>query len=145
MKTLPIFAALCLLILAGCPSNDGGNGDVGSKAGETSEASKTSAGGGIATEQDKNLCDWFAKLIGDVNAGEIRGTASAGPAMVGETLYRINNMYGLSLATHETISTAVEGLMAEARGQFEFEDLRDQINALRDACAQLGLPVPELE
>ena len=54
-------------------------------------------------------------------------------------------MYGLSLAAHEPIPSAVQGLMAKARGQFEFEDLRDQINALRDACAQLGLPVPELE
>ena len=139
MKKLPIFAASCLLILAGCSSNDGGNGDVGS------EASEASAGGDIASEQDKNLCDWFAKLVEDVNAGEIRGTASAEPAMVGETLYRINNMYGLSLAAHEPIPSAVQGLMAKARGQFEFEDLRDQINVLRDACAQLGLPVPELE
>jgi hypothetical protein len=142
MKTIPIFAAFCLLILAGCSSNDGGNGDVGSEA---SEASDASAGGDIASEQDKNLCDWFAKLVEDVNAGKIRGTASAEPAMVGETLYRINNMYGLSLATHEPIPSAVQGLMSKARGQFEFEDLRDQINTLRDACAQLGLPVPELE
>ena len=52
------------------------------------------AGGDIASEQDKNLCDWFAKLVEDVNAGEIRGTASAEPAMVGETLYRINTCTG---------------------------------------------------
>ena len=139
MKTLPIFAAFCLLILAGCSSDDGGSGAVGS------EASEASADGDIATQQDKNLCDWFAKLVEDVNAGKIQGTASADAAMVGETLYRINNMYGLSLAAQEPIPSSVQGLMAKARGQFEFEDLRDQINALRDACAQLGLPVPELE
>jgi hypothetical protein len=64
---------------------------------------------------------------------------------VGETRYRINNMYGLSLGAHEPIPSAINDLMAKTRGAFEFEEVREEINALRDACAQFGLSVPELQ
>jgi hypothetical protein len=139
MKTLLMLAAFCLLIVAGCESNDGPAGPVGDDGSGVTEA------GDIVTQQDRDVCEWFAKLIEDVNVGEVRGTASAEGGAVGETRYRINNMYGLSLGAHEPIPTAVNNLAAKTRGSFEFEDVREEVNALRDACAQLGLPVPELQ
>ena len=139
MKTLLILAASCVLIVAGCESNDGTAGAVGADGSQVTEA------GGIAIQQDRDVCEWFAILIEEINAGEVRGTASAEGGAVGETRYRINNMYGLSLGAHEPIPSAVNNLMAKTRGAFEFEEVREEMNALRDACAQLGLPVPELQ
>ena len=143
MKTILILAAFCLLIVVGCSSNDGTavvtDGAVGNAGSEASEA------GDIAQQQDRDICEWFAKLIEDVNAGDVRGTASAEGGAVGETRYRINNMYGLSLGAHEPIPSAINDLMAKTRGAFEFEEVREEINALRDACAQFGLSVPELQ
>ena len=139
MKTLLILAASCVLIVAGCASNDGAVGTVGDDGSNASEA------GGIAIQQDRDVCEWFAILIEEINAGEVRGTASAEGGAVGETRYRINNMYGLSLGAHEPIPSAVNNLMVKTRGAFEFEEVREEMNALRDACAQLGLPVLELQ
>ena len=139
MKTLLILAASCLMIAAGCSSNDGAvatDGDGGSQASEAGDS---------ALQQDRDVCEWFAILIEEVNSGEVRGTASAEGGAVGETRYRINNMYGLSLGAQEPIPSAVNNLMAKTRGAFEFEEVREEINALRDACAQWGLPVPELQ
>jgi hypothetical protein len=136
MKTVLILTAFCLLVLAGCSSDDGGDGDVGSKASDD---------GDIASQQDRPVCEWFAKLIDDVNAGQVRGSATGDPAEVGETMYRINNMYGMSLSSPEPIPSAVTNLMSKTRVKFEFEDVREQIDALRDACAQFGVSVPELQ
>ena len=139
MKKVLMLAASCLLIVAGCSSNDGTDGTDGDEGSNASEA------GGIAIQQDRDVCEWFAILIEEINAGEVRGTASAEGGAVGETRYRINNMYGLSLGAHEPIPSAVNNLMAKTRGAFEFEEVTEEMNALRDACAQLGLPVPELQ
>jgi hypothetical protein len=143
MKTVLIVTAFCLVILAGCSSNDGSNGGAASKGSE--DGSPASEAGDVSPQQNIPVCDWFAKLIEDVNAGRVRGTASGDQAEVGETMYRINNMYGMSLSAHESIQGAVNNLMAKARGKFEFEDVREQIDALRDACAQFEHSVPELQ
>ena len=136
MKAILIFAAFCLLVVAGCSSPDGAAG------GDTETMIEA---GEVIPQQDRDICDWLAKLIEDINSGEVRGTASADGGAVGETRYRINNMYGLSLGAREPIPTAVNDLMGKTRGSFEFEDVRAEMNALRAACEQFGLPVPELQ
>ena len=145
MKTILILAAFCLLIVVGCSSNDGTDGAVGAVGADGNAGREANEAGDIAQQQDRDICEWFAKLIEDVNAGDVRGTASAEGGAVGETRYRINNMYGLSLGAHEPIPSAINDLMAKTRGAFEFEEVREEINALRDACAQFGLSVPELQ
>ncbi len=130
-------AAFWVLVVAGCSSPDGaGGGDDTTTEIETGE---------VIPQQDRDICDWLTKLIEDINSGEVLGTASADGGAVGETRYRINNMYGLSLGAREPIPTAVNNLMAKTRGSFEFEDVREEMNALRAACEQFGLPVPELQ
>ena len=139
MKTVLMLATLCLLVVAGCSSNGGTDGD-------DADAMRTAiVVGDAASQQDKDLCEWLAKLIADVNAGAVLGTASAQGQAVGETRYRINNMYGLSLGAHEPIPSAVNALMTKTRGAFEFEEVREEMNALRDACAEFGLETPELQ
>lgn len=139
MKTVLVLAALCLLGAAGCSSNDGTDGD-------DVDAMRTAiVVGDAASQQDRDICEWLAKLIEDVNTGAVVGTASAQGPAVGETRYRINNMYGLSLGAHEPLPSAVNALMGKTRGAFEFEEVREEINALRDACAQFGLETPELQ
>ena len=135
-RALLFFAALWLLVAAGCSSPDGAGVDDTTGPSEAAE---------VIPQQDRDICDWLTKLIEDINSGEVRGTASADGGAVGETRYRINNMYGLSLGAREPIPTAVNNLMAKTRGSFEFEDVREEMNALRDACEQFGLPVPELQ
>ena len=143
MKALLALVASCLLIAAGCSSN--GGDATGADEGGDVDVGEAIKAGDIASQQDRDICEWFALLIEDVNAGEVRGTASAEGGAVGETRYRINNMYGLSLGAHEPLPTAVNNLMAKTRGSFEFEEVRAEVDALRDACAQFGLPVPELQ
>ena len=131
MKAVPILAALCLLILAGCSSN---------KASDASD---------LASERSRGVCELFASLIEDVNAGQVRGSGTKGlTAFAIRT--RITNMFGLSVYAHEPVDTAVRDLSSKAgsskdRTSSGLEDVREQVDALRDACVQYGFPVLELQ
>lgn len=97
----------------------------------------------VTNQQSKNTCEWFTELITDVNSGLITGV-QGDLVTIGETRYRIKNMYGLSIGSQEPIHPRVKSLMGKTDLKFEFEDVRPEIDALREACAQHGFPVPEL-
>ena len=78
-----------------------------------------------------------------MNAGLISGV-QGDVVSVGETRYRIKNMYGLSIGSDEPIHPTVKALMGATQLEFNFEDVRPEVDALREACEQNGYPIPEL-
>ena len=122
-----MLAAFCLLIVAGCESNDAllPCGDDGSGVAEA---------GDIVTQQDRDVCEWFAKLIEDVNVGEVRGTASAEGGLLARPGTGSITCTGCrwALTSRYRPRSTPRG---QDRGVFEFEDVREEVNALRDACA----------
>ena len=97
----------------------------------------------VANQQTRVTCEWFTELINDVNAGLISGV-QGDVVSVGETRYRIKNMYGLSIGSEEPIHPNVKALMAATQLEFKFEEVRAEIDALRAACEQNEYPIPEL-
>ncbi len=98
----------------------------------------------VTNQQARTTCEWFTELIDDVNVGLISGV-QGDVVSVGETRYRIKNMYAMSIGSSEPIHPAVKRLMAKTELKFEFEGVRPEIDALRDACELNGYPVPELD
>ena len=159
MRIAIVLAAVAVLALAACssdgddeaPKTDAAAPSGGSGAAETppttapAPAPTRSVRVDAATtnRQSKQTCDWFTELITDVNAGLISGV-QGDVVSVGETRYRIKNMYGLSIGSDEPIHPSVKALMAATQLEFQFEDVRSEIDALRAACEQHGFPIPEL-
>ncbi len=159
MKAVIVLVIGIALGLAACSSDDetpaagsdgtsGGSGAPAAAPAAPPPTSKTGVGGAesqklITNAQSKQTCDWFTELINDVNAGLISGV-EGDVVSVGETRYRIKNMYGLSIGSQEPIHPSVKTLMAATQLEFKFEDVLVEVDALRDACAQNGFEVPEL-
>ena len=157
MRAAIVFVAIAALALAACSSDDeasktdaaapsGGSGSAGTSptdapAPAPTRAQRTDAA--VADQQSRVTCEWFTELIDDVNAGLISGV-QGDVVSVGETRYRIKNMYGLSIGSDEPIHPTVKALMGATQLEFQFEDVRAEIDALRAACEQHGFPVPEL-
>ena len=161
MKTAIVFVAVAALALAACsssssstdeaPKTDAAAPSDGSGAADTSptqapEAAPTRSQRtdvAVANQQSRVTCEWFTELIDDVNAGLISGV-QGDVVSVGETRYRIKNMYGLSIGSDEPIHPTVKALMGATQLEFKFEDVRPEVDALREACEQNGYPIPEL-
>ena len=159
MRAAIVFVAIAALALAACSSDDeapktdaaapsGGSGaaDTSPTQASTPAPAPTRAqrmDAATTNRQSKQTCDWFTELIDDVNAGLISGV-QGDVVSVGETRYRIKNMYGLSIGSDEPIHPSVKALMQVTQLEFQFEDVRPEIDALRTACEQHGFPVPEL-
>ncbi len=160
MRASIVFVAIIVLALAGCSSDDeapqtdagvpaapsGGGGSTDTSASELPTAVPTRSqrvDAATTNRQSKQTCDWFVELMNDVNAGQISGV-QGDVVSVGETRYRIKNMYGLSIGSDEPIHPSVKALMAATQLEFKFEDVRTEIDALRAACEQHGFPIPEL-
>ena len=161
MRTAIIFVAVAALALAACssstdeaPKTDAAAPSGGSDAPETSPADTSPAEPAptatpkkstklITNQQSRVTCEWFAELINDVNAGLISGV-QGDVVSVGETRYRIKNMYGLSIGSDEPIHPTVKALMGATQLEFKFEEVRPEVDALREACEQNGYPIPEL-
>ena len=158
MRTAIVFVAVAALALAACssssdeaPKTDAAAPSDGSGAADTSptqapEAAPTRSQRtdvAVANQQSRVTCEWFTELIDDVNAGLISGV-QGDVVSVGETRYRIKNMYGLSIGSDEPIHPTVKALMGATQLEFNFEDVRPEVDALREACEQNGYPIPEL-
>ena len=157
MRAAIVLVATVVLALAACSSDDeapktdaaapsGGTGSAGTSAVDTPAPAPTRSqrvDAATTNRQSKQTCDWFVELMNDVNAGQISGV-QGDVVSVGETRYRIKNMYGLSIGSDEPIHPSVKALMSATQLEFQFEDVRAEIDALRAACEQHGFPVPEL-
>ena len=157
MRATIVFVAIAVLALAACSSDDeapktdpaapsGGSGSTDASPADTPAPAPTRSqrvDAATTNRQSKQTCDWFVELMNDVNAGQISGV-QGDVVSVGETRYRIKNMYGLSIGSDEPIHPSVKALMSATQLEFEFEDVRAEIDALRAACEQHGFPVPEL-
>ena len=159
MRTVIALAAVAVLALAACSSDDESPGTGAAAPSDTPSAPDTSptkapapapaptqgqrVDAATTNRQSKQTCEWFTELIDDVNAGQISGV-QGDVVSVGETRYRIKNMYGLSIGSDEPIHPSVKALMQVTQLEFAFEDVRVEIDALRAACEQHGFPVPEL-
>ena len=160
MRAAIVLLVIVLMALAGCSSDDeapktdaavpaapsGGSDAGGTSASELPTAVPTRAqrvDAAVANQQTRVTCEWFTELMNDVNAGLISGV-QGDVVSVGETRYRIKNMYGLSIGSDEPIHPSVKTLMAATQLEFKFEDVRTEIDALRAACEQNGFPIPEL-
>jgi hypothetical protein len=158
MKTAIVFVAVAALALAACSSStdeapktdaaapSGGSGAADTSPTQAPEAAPTRSQRtdvAVANQQSRVTCEWFAELINDVNAGLISGV-QGDVVSVGETRYRIKNMYGLSIGSDEPIHPTVKALMGATQLEFKFEDVRPEVDALREACEQNGYPIPEL-
>ena len=160
MRTAIVFVAVAALALAACSSStdealktDAAAPSDGSGAADTSptqasapepaptRAQRTDAA--VANQQSRVTCEWLTELINDVNAGLISGV-QGDVVSVGETRYRIKNMYGLSIGSDEPIHPTVKALMGATQLEFKFEEVRPEVDALREACEQNGYPIPEL-
>ena len=157
MRVAIVFVFVAVLALAACSSDDeapktdaaapsGGTGSAGTTVADTPAPAPTRSqrvDAATTNRQSKQTCDWFVELMNDVNAGQISGV-QGDVVSVGETRYRIKNMYGLSIGSDEPIHPSVKALMSATQLEFEFEEVRAEIDALRAACEQHGFPVPEL-
>lgn len=157
MRTAIALAAVAVLAFAACSSDDESPGTGAAAPSDTPSAPDTSptkapapaptqgqrVDAATTNRQSKQTCEWFTELIDDVNAGQISGV-QGDVVSVGETRYRIKNMYGLSIGSDEPIHPSVKALMQVTQLEFAFEDVRAEIDALRAACEQHGFPVPEL-
>ena len=163
MRAATVFVAITVLVLAACssssdeaPKTDAAAPSGGSGAADTSPTEASPADtpapaptraqrvdDAVANQQSRVTCEWFTELINDVNAGLISGV-QGDVVSVGETRYRIKNMYGLSIGSDEPIHPSVKELMAATQLEFKFEDVRAEIDALRAACEQHGFQIPEL-
>ena len=163
MRTAIVFVVIAALALAACsssssstdeapktdaaaPSGGSGSADTSPTQAPAPEAAPTRAQRtdiAVANQQSRVTCEWFTELINDVNAGLISGV-QGDVVSVGETRYRIKNMYGLSIGSDEPIHPTVKALMGATQLEFKFEDVRPEVDALREACEQNGYPIPEL-
>ncbi len=158
MRTAIVFVAVAASVLAACSSSteeapktdaaapSGGSGAADTSPTQAPEAAPTRSQRtdvAVANQQSRVTCEWFTELINDVNAGLISGV-QGDVVSVGETRYRIKNMYGLSIGSDEPIHPTVKALMGATQLEFNFEDVRPEVDALREACEQNGYPIPEL-
>ena len=150
MRTAIVFVAIAALALAACssstdeaPKTDAAAPSGGSGSADTSPTRAQRTDIAVANQQSRVTCEWFTELINDVNAGLISGV-QGDVVSVGETRYRIKNMYGLSIGSDEPIHPTVKALMGATQLEFKFEDVRPEVDALREACEQNGYPIPEL-
>ena len=150
MRTAIIFVAVAALALAACssstdeaPKTDAAAPSDGSGAADTSPTRAQRTDAAVANQQSRVTCEWLTELINDVNAGLISGV-QGDVVSVGETRYRIKNMYGLSIGSDEPIHPTVKALMGATQLEFKFEEVRPEVDALREACEQNGYPIPEL-
>ena len=160
MRAAIVVVAIAVLALAACSSDDetpktdaaapstpsGGAGSTDPSPADTPAPAPTRAqrvDAAVANQQSRVTCEWFTELIDDVNAGLISGV-QGDVVSVGETRYRIKNMYGLSIGSDDPIHPRVKDLMSATQLEFDFEDVRTEIDGLRAACEQHGFPIPEL-
>ena len=162
MRAAIVVVAIAVLALAACSSDDEAPGtDAAAPSGATSAPDTSPADtspadtpapaptraqrvdAAVANQQSRVTCEWFTELIDDVNAGLISGV-QGDVVSVGETRYRIKNMYGLSIGSDDPIHPRVKDLMSATQLEFDFEDVRTEIDGLRAACEQHGFPIPEL-
>ena len=157
MRVAIVLVAVVALAFAACSSDDeapktdaaapsGGSGSADTSPADTPAPAPTRGqrmDAAVANQQTRVTCEWFTELINDVNAGLISGV-QGDVVSVGETRYRIKNMYGLSIGSEEPIHPNVKALMAATQLEFKFEEVRAEIDALRAACEQNEYPIPEL-